>query len=102
MTFSHETTRAITYALRRPETAREAAEALRGSTDQAALEGLAELLFDPPSARAAIAAVASLEGWNTPLAIEALIRALDAPHAALRVVALQSLHQRGVEQADSA
>jgi HEAT repeat protein len=84
----------MTHALLRPETALAAIEALRGMSDRAAVEGLVELLYDTSSARAATAAVSALEGRDDPPVLDALTAALDSPHASVRIVAVQSLHQR--------
>jgi aryl-alcohol dehydrogenase-like predicted oxidoreductase/HEAT repeat protein len=88
--------RDITYALRQAATARAAAEALRGSTSTIAIEGLVELLLAPPSAEAALAALTALAGCERPLVHDALLSVLDSPHATVRLVAVQSLHQRAV------
>jgi hypothetical protein len=46
---------AVTQALRDPQTAVAAAAALAGSADKAAVEGLVELVHQPPTAAAALA-----------------------------------------------
>ncbi len=58
----------LTHALLCEDTAVAAAAALRGRPERAVREGLVELLLAPPSARAALAALAALEamarGWD--------------------------------------
>src|SRR4051812_41980690 len=81
-------------ALTRPATAVVAAEALRGTSDLAAIEGLCELLCSPPSARAAQAALAALEGADHPLVIDALRQALSSPYALVRLGASEALGAR--------
>jgi HEAT repeat protein len=97
-----EQTFRLTHALRRPETAVAAVEALRGALNQAAVEGLVELVYQPPSARAAIAALSALEPCDSPLVLAALNAALDSLHSSVRLAAVQSLHRRGVTHADEA
>jgi HEAT repeat protein len=84
----------LTHALRRPETALAAVKRLRGATGRAEVEGLVELLAEPPNARTATTIIGALEASTTPLILEALLTALDSPHNTVRLVALQSLHQR--------
>src|SRR5262249_25701051 len=84
----------LTHALLRPDTVLAAIEALRGMSERAAVEGLVELLYDTSSARATTAAVSALEGRDDPPVLDALAAALDSPHASVRIVAVQSLHQR--------
>src|SRR5262245_16130828 len=92
----------LTNALLRPETAAAAAEALRGAVGKAEVEGLVELLYAPPSAPAAVAAVSSLDASGAPIVVDALIHALDSPHSSVRTAAVQSLHRRGTRRADEA
>ncbi|HKB38181.1 MAG TPA: HEAT repeat domain-containing protein, partial [Gemmataceae bacterium] len=84
----------LTHALLRPDTVLAAIEPLRGMSERAAVEGLVELLYDTSSARATTAAVSALEGRDDPPVLDALAAALDSPHASVRIVAVQSLHQR--------
>ncbi|MBL8792605.1 MAG: HEAT repeat domain-containing protein [Planctomycetia bacterium] len=87
---------AITLALRRPDTVLAAVAALHGRTEIAAVEGLVELLHQPPTARAGVSAVAALEGCESPIVVEALHHALHSPHASLRLAVVEALHRRGV------
>jgi HEAT repeat protein len=91
--------RRLTHALLNPATAAAAATALAGIADPAAVEGLAELLADPPSATAALAALASLEGRDGTMVREALVAALDSPHASVRAAAVEALHHRSAMEA---
>jgi aryl-alcohol dehydrogenase-like predicted oxidoreductase len=84
----------LTHALRRPEIALAAIEKLRGATGRAEIEGLVELLVEPPNARAATAAIDALAAAGAPIVIIALLAALDSPHTTVRIAALESLHQR--------
>jgi HEAT repeat protein len=96
MSVSEVPLRLLTHALTRPETAVAAAEALRGVSDQAAVEGLVELIAQPSSARAAVVAIAALGGRDTLLTREALAQALESPHASVRVAAAQAMQERPV------
>jgi HEAT repeat protein len=91
-----EEVRRLTFALRRPDTAAAAAEALRGVPGAAATEGLAELVLAPPSARAAVAAIAALEGREGPTVLHALQAALRSGNASVRSAAVLALRARGV------
>jgi HEAT repeat protein len=86
---------ALTHALRHPDTAEAAALALRGATGRAEVEGLIELLSAPPSARAALAALAALAGCPHPSVHDALRAAQANPHPSVRLAATEALHQRG-------
>jgi HEAT repeat protein len=86
--------REVTHALLRPETVLAAIEALRGVPGPVALDGLIDLLYDPPSARAALNAIAALEPRQEAVVLDALTAALDSPHALVRLAAVGSLHQR--------
>jgi hypothetical protein len=66
----------LTYALRRPETAEAAAAALRADDTRAATEGLLELLAEPPTACAALAAIEGLQNRHLPVVDDALLDAL--------------------------
>jgi HEAT repeat protein len=85
----------LTHALLRPETAVAAAEALRGSLDTAAVEGLVELVHAGRTAREATTALAVLEGSDSPIVLDALAAALDSRHATVRLTAVESLRRRG-------
>jgi HEAT repeat protein len=87
--------REVTHALFSPETALAAIEALRGVPGPVALDGLIDLLYEPPSARAALNAIAALEPRQEAVVLDALTAALDSPHAMVRLAAAGSLHQRG-------
>jgi HEAT repeat protein len=86
--------REVTHALFQPETALAAVEALRGACGPVALDGLIDLLYEPPSARAAINAITALGGRQEAVVIDALTAALDSPHALVRLAAVESLRQR--------
>jgi hypothetical protein len=86
---------ARTHALLRAETAIRAALALRGATGQAEVEGLVELVYEPRSAREALAALEALEGCSAPLVRDALGAALDSPHATVRLAAVEALRRWG-------
>jgi HEAT repeat protein len=88
--------RRLTHALRGPETAVAAVDALRGLRDRAAVEGLVELVYQPPSARAALAAIAALEGCAEAIALDALCEALGSIHASVRIAAVRALRRRNV------
>src|SRR5262245_3257933 len=90
----------LTHALLRAETACPAAESLRGATGQAEVEGLVELIYQPPSARAAVLAIAALEASSRPIVLDALYAALESPHASVRLVAVQALQSRSVPPAE--
>jgi HEAT repeat protein len=84
----------VTNALRRPDTTLAAVERLRGATGRAEVEGLVELLLEPPNARTATAVIEALPAGAAPLVVDALLAALDSPHTSVRLLALQSLHER--------
>src|SRR5947209_7669640 len=92
----------VTYALLWPNTAVAAAEALRGARDRAAVEGLAELVYRPRSAKEALAAIAALEGCDDPVVLDALAVAVEGAHSSVRLAAVQALHRRGVASIGSA
>lgn len=84
----------LTHALRNPDTAAAAADMLRGAGGKAEIEGLVELLCDSPSAKAAAAAISALDGCNDPIALDALLTALESSHPSVRLLAVQTLHRR--------
>ncbi len=88
----------VTYALLQPDTAAAAIERLRGRTERAAVEGLVELLYKPPSVRLALATIDALAGCDEPLVCDALVHALHEPHASVRLAAVAALHQRRAAQ----
>jgi HEAT repeats len=90
----------LTHGLLRAETAQAAIDALQGQTDQAAVEGLVDLLDNPPSARAALAAISALEACPHPLADDALRDSLASMNSSVRLVAVQALQRRGSSHAD--
>jgi HEAT repeat protein len=88
----------LTHALRHPETAVAAAAALAGSVEKAAVEGLVELLYEPPSAAAAAAALAALEGRSEAIVLDALAAAVENPQPSVRLAAVEALGRRGAAQ----
>ncbi len=96
---SGEDVRRITHALLRPETAAAALRALHGSTDRAAVQGLAEMLHRPRTAAEAVAAVGALEAAADSIVVDALLDALSSPHPSVRLAAVQDLHRRRVTRA---
>src|SRR6266545_3853929 len=94
--------RDVTYALLQPEAALAAVDALRGATDRAAIEGLVELLYNPPAARVAVAAIDALSERPDGIICDALHHGLDSEHASVRgaaVAALQRHHDARAEDA---
>ncbi|OAI45663.1 hypothetical protein AYO44_12565 [Planctomycetaceae bacterium SCGC AG-212-F19] len=91
----------IAHALRRPQTALAALEALRTHTGKAKVDGVVELLLNPPTARAAVAAIGVLAECDDPMVVDALTAALDSPHSSVRLVAVEELHRRKAEVGDS-
>jgi HEAT repeat protein len=91
----------LTHALRREETAVLAVQALRANHSTAAVEGLLELLDNPPSARAALAALQALEKRDHPLIVDALRQALGSPYAPVRLGAVEALHHRRAAHVDA-
>lgn len=86
---------ARTYALLDPDAAAPAAEALRGSTELAEVEGLIELLLNlDTSATAASAALRSLAHDSSALVGDAVARALNSPHPSVRILAAQEVARR--------
>jgi hypothetical protein len=84
----------VTHALLRPATAVAAVRALDGRTEQAAVEGLVELIHCHRTAAEAVAAVGALEASASPIVGDALDAALDSPHPSVRLAALQDLQRR--------
>jgi aryl-alcohol dehydrogenase-like predicted oxidoreductase/HEAT repeat protein len=95
---SCEYIRQLTYALLWPETALAAIQGLRGNPNQAAVEGLIELIYSPRTAKEAVAAVAALEPCKDPIILDALVVALDSHHASVRLAAVQDLRRRQATQ----
>jgi HEAT repeat protein len=93
MALSPEQTRLLTHALLK-EHAVEAADALRGATDRAAVEGLVVLLHHPPAARAALAAITALDAADAGIVVDAVLAALGSPHASVRTAAVHLLQRR--------
>lgn len=87
--------RARTHALLDADRAPAAAESLRGATDPVFVEGLVELILNrDASATAATAALRSLEDDCSPLVSDTIIRALNSPHASVRILAAQEVTRR--------
>ncbi|VTR94421.1 aldo keto reductase : Uncharacterized protein OS=Hyalangium minutum GN=DB31_9014 PE=4 SV=1: HEAT_2: Aldo_ket_red [Gemmata massiliana] len=79
---------ARTYTLLDPDLNTAAAESFRGTTEVTEREGLVELLLNrETSATAASAAVRSLEADDSPIARDAIVRALNSPHPSIRILA---------------
>jgi HEAT repeat protein len=92
----------LTHALRHPSTAAAAARALGLAADRAAVEALAEVVEDPPSAAAGVAAIAALDPVDEPIVRGALVRALDVPFGPVRLAAIGALRRRGAAPARGA
>src|SRR5581483_5603441 len=84
----------LTHALRKPDTAGPAVEALRGNADPAAVEGLFELVVAMPTARLAVAALLALEAVEHPLVAEAVRAGLRGRSPQMRLTAVQAAHRR--------
>jgi HEAT repeats len=87
------TTRAITFALTRDETAQPALLALRGADDPAVVEAIVELLHRPHTAAARLA-VEILAERDHPLVAPTLIYALESPLSSVRKEAIEALARR--------
>jgi hypothetical protein len=88
---------ARTYALLDPEFAAPTAELLRGTTERAEVEALVELILNPEtSATAALAALRSLEHDGSALVNDTVVRALNAPHASVRISAANEVVRRAL------
>ena len=88
---------ARTYALLDAEFAAATAELLRGTTEPVEIEGLAELVLNRDTgATAALAALRSLEHDASPLVSDTVVRALNSPHATVRVYACGELVRRNL------
>jgi HEAT repeat protein len=83
----------LTHALLWPETAFAAMQMLRGSQEQAAVEGLVEVIYRG-TARETTAAIEALEPSKDTILQGALLAALDSPHPSVRLAAIQDLHRR--------
>jgi aryl-alcohol dehydrogenase-like predicted oxidoreductase len=88
--------RALTYALTDEDTALAALEALRNSTEPAAIEALIELLARSHRAPLTPAAVHVLDTCQHPLVDETLVDALDSPLVPVRQAAIDALWRRQV------
>src|SRR5215472_15670677 len=84
----------VTHALLRPETTLAAIRALHGSSEQAGVEGLVELVHRHRTAGEAVAAIGALEASTNPIVCDALYAALDSPHPSVRLAAVQALQRR--------
>lgn len=96
MPLSDEEIPRVTHALLRHETVFAAIQALRGCTRRAAVEGLTEVIYRSRTAREVVAALDALEACHDALVFDALISALDSPHASVRFAAIQELRRRKV------
>ena len=83
-----------TYALLQPATALAAIQTLRGASGKAEVEGLVELLLRPGAAPEAVAAIAALDGCESPIVLDALSTSLESSHTSVRRAALEALHRR--------
>src|SRR5262245_40581633 len=88
--------RALTYALTQPHTALAAVQALHGNNNQAAVEGLVEVLCRPHATPLAQSALAALDACEHPLVVGTLVRALDSPLVPVRLAAIEALARRRV------
>jgi hypothetical protein len=86
----------IAHALRRPQTALAALEALRAHTGKAKVDGVVELLLDPPSARAAVVAIGVLADCDEPIVVIALQKARHSSQASVRLAVVEELQRRGI------
>jgi hypothetical protein len=86
----------IAHALRRPNTVLAALEALRSHTGKAKVDGLIELLHQPPNARAAVLAIELLRECPDEIVADALADALRSPQATVRLAAVEALQCRQV------
>jgi aryl-alcohol dehydrogenase-like predicted oxidoreductase len=89
---------AVTAALRNPELALAAVEAVRGNPDRVAVEGLAELAATATAAKPAAAALAALGEVESPLVTDAVRAGLRSRFALVRGEALRQVGILGVEQ----
>ncbi|QJX00434.1 HEAT repeat domain-containing protein [Frigoriglobus tundricola] len=81
-------TLARTCTLLDSEFAASTAEILRGTTEPAEVEALVERVLDPEAgATVALAALRALEHDASPLVIDTVVRALNSPHASVRIFA---------------
>jgi HEAT repeat protein len=86
---------ARTYALLDGDLAAATAEAFRGTTEPAEVEGLVELILKrETSATAATAALRSLEHDTSPLVNDTRVRALGSPHPSVRILAANEVLRR--------
>ena len=88
---------ARTYALLDAECAAATAESLRGTTEPAEVEALVELVLNREAgATAANAALHALVPDASPLVSDTVVRALNSPHASVRVFAVGEVARRKV------
>ncbi len=85
----------LAYSLRHPQRWAIAMKQLHGKPHKAVLQGLIELLHNPPSANAAKMVIAALEDFSTSPVIEALEFALGSGYASVRLAAIRALQTRG-------
>jgi HEAT repeat protein len=91
--------RALTFALTQPE-ARAVLATLGGALPTPpVVEALIEILARPHAAPLAPAALALLAESDHPLAVDALVQALDSPLVTVRQPAVESLARRGIHHA---
>ncbi len=83
-----------TYALRFSETAEATAQQLHGTRRRAEVQGLVELVYASLSARAAVAAIRSLEASDSPIIIDCLLHAVFNRSISVRHVAVEDLARR--------
>ncbi len=84
----------LAYWLKHSEKWPSVLSTLKDRQDKASVEALIELVYRPPSAKAALAAIEALEPCGHADAIDALQSALGSPHVYVRMAAMQSLQQR--------
>jgi hypothetical protein len=84
----------VSFALRRPDSAGPAIDALRGNPDPVAVEGLFELVVAAPTARLVVAALGALASVEYPLVAESLRTGIRGRHPQARLVAVQLAHRR--------
>jgi len=86
---------ARTYALLDKEYAASLAELLGGTTVQAEVEGLVELILNSEAgATAVLAALRSLEHDSSPLVNDTVMRVVNSPHPSVRIAAINEVVRR--------